>query len=352
MILTSLTIKNFRNHSYKTYDFIPKLNAFIGENASGKTNLVEAIYYLSLGRSFRTLEQDNLIKRDKEYAYIEGIVKEGDIKRKIQISLSKEGRQVSINGKPINRLSSLSKVANVLVFEPKDVNLFKGPPKGRRNFLDINLSKKNEPYLTYISSYEKVLKDRNELLKKDKIDLDQLRVYTEMMVKLSAPIINYREQFIKDINNILNKIIRALVGECMYACVEYKPFVAKTDTFDEDLKNAFIKAEESDIKKKATSIGPHRDDFKVSLNGHEIGEFGSQGENRIVALALKLSPYFLIQDEDRKPIVVLDDVLSELDKENQERLLNFVQKLGQVFITGTKLDYKNAKIFSIKKGDN
>ena len=144
--------------------------------------------------------------------------------------------------------------------------------------------------------------------------------------------------YVKDINDILNKITRALTGEKGKFELKYYPFVAYDADFMENAKKAFKRAEEGDFKHKQTSIGIHREDISISLNGRDIAAFGSQGENRIAALALKLSPYFLIEDKDKKPIIVLDDVMSELDQHNQERLIKFLRKFNQVFITGTKLD--------------
>ena len=338
MLIKHVNLKNFRNHSALSFDFSDHLNVLTGLNAVGKTNVVEAIYYLSLGRSFRTNEDVDLIKKNQDKAEINAVITEGELTRKIKIIITKTGRMVMINGKSISKLSELSKCVNVILFQPKDVQLFNGPPRDRRNFLDISISKKSSIYLDYISRYEKVLKERNDLLKSDKVDQTLLDVTTELLVKLSGSIISYRQMYVKDINDILNKITRALTGEKGKFELKYYPFVAYDADFVENAKKAFKRAEESDFKHKQTSIGIHREDISISLNGRDIAAFGSQGENRIAALALKLSPYFLIEDKDKKPIIVLDDVMSELDHNNQERLIKFLRKFNQVFITGTKLD--------------
>ena len=165
MFVKSLSVRNFRNHTYKDLEFSPGLNLISGVNASGKTNIVEAIYYLSLARSFRGVDDEDIIYRSSEYAEIDSLVVEGSLKRKIHIIITKKGRSVLVNGKKVSKLSDLSKCVNVLLFEPKDVLLFRGTPKERRNFLDINLSKQFPIYLEYISRYEKALRQRNELLK-------------------------------------------------------------------------------------------------------------------------------------------------------------------------------------------
>ena len=204
-------------------------------------------------------------------------------------------------------------------------------------------------YLDYISRYDKVLKERNDLLKSDKVDRTLLDVTTEMLVKLSGSIISYRQMYVKDINDILNKITRALTGEKGKFELKYYPFVPYDADYQENAKKAFKRAEESDFKHKQTSIGIHREDISISLNGRDIATFGSQGENRIAALALKLSPYFLIEDKDKKPIIVLDDVMSELDRNHQEKLISFLRKFNQVFITGTKLDIPDCNHLQINK---
>ena len=349
MQIKRIGLKNFRNHQSLSFDFSENLNVLTGNNAVGKTNVVEAIYYLSLARSFRTNDDEDLIKKNQDRAEIDAVIVEGEITRKIKVIITKAGKVVMINGKNISKLSELSKCVNVILFQPKDVSLFSGPPKERRNFLDISISKKSAIYLDYISRYEKVLKERNDLLKADTINQTLLDVTTELMVKLSGSIISYRQMYVKDINDILNKITRALTGEEGKFELKYYPFVAYDANFTENAKKAFKRAEESDFKHKQTSIGVHREDISISLNGRDIATFGSQGENRIAALALKLSPYFLIDDKDKKPIIVLDDVMSELDHNHQEKLIAFLRKFNQVFITGTKLDIPDCNHLLINK---
>ena len=349
MIIKSLTIKNYRNHDYLTYEFGKGLNVITGPNGAGKTNIVEAIYYLSLARSFKVRDDEGLIKHGKEHSEIYAEVLEGDLLRKIRIIITPTGHQIFINGKPVAKVSDLAKVVNVVLFEPKDVLLFRGSPRIRRDFLDISLSKKSAGYLDYISRYEKVLRERNELLKGENVDKTLLTTTTEMLAKLSGPIVSYRQMYVKDINDILNKITRALTGEENNLEVIYKPFIENTVNFETDALEAFKRAEESDLKKKVTTIGVHREDFSVNLNGRDVGEYGSQGENRIAALALKLSPYFLIGDKDKRPIVALDDVMSELDNNNRLRLITFLKKFEQVFITATRLEIADANQYQIKK---
>ena len=349
MIIKSLSIRNFRNHTYKDLTFNPGINVITGENATGKTNIVEAVYYLSLARSFRGVDDAEIVEDGHDYAEIDSQVLEGEIKRNIRILITKKGRSVLVNNKKVSKLSDLAKCVNVLLFEPKDVLLFKGLPRERRNFLDINLSKQFPIYLEYISRYEKVLKQRNELLRSGNYDENLLNTTTEMLVKYAGPIVNYRTMFVKDINDILIKITRALTGAKEKIEISYRPFVAMSSDYQTKALEAFNRSLDNDLKYKATSIGIHREDISVSLNGKDIAVYGSQGENRLVALALKLSPYFMIKDDDKKPVVVLDDVMSELDDTNKERLINFLRKFSQVFITGTELEIEGATHIELKK---
>ena len=349
MIVTSLSVKNFRNHPSKTFDFNSGINLIVGDNASGKTNIVEAIYYLSLARSFRGVDDSDIITRQNDYSQIDAVVIEGDRKRTIRILITKKGRSVIVNGKKVSKLSELTKIVNVLLFEPKDVMLFRGSPKERRNFLDISLSKQFPIYLEYISRYEKALKQRNEILKSGKIDQKLLETCTEILVKYAGPIINYRTMFVKDINDILIKITRALTGVKDKIEITYRPFVNMSSDYQSTALEAYNRSLENDLKQKATTIGVHREDISVSLNGKDVGTFGSQGENRLIALALKLSPYFLIKEQERKPIVVLDDVMSELDKTHQRQLVKFLGKFEQVFITDTKLEIDGATRIELTK---
>ena len=348
MLIKQLNLKNFRNHQSLSFDFSENINTITGPNAVGKTNIVESIYYLSLAKSFRTDEDADLVMRNQDKAEINATIVEGELTRKIKVIITRNGRSVMINGKPIANRQELFKVVNVILFQPKDVMLFSGPPMDRRNFLDISISKKSAIYLDYISRYKKVLKERNDLLKADQINQTLLDVTTEMLVKLSGSIISYRQMYVKDINDILNKITRALTGEKGTFELKYYPFVPCDANFTDNAKKAYKRAEESDFKHKQTSIGIHREDISISLNGRDIATFGSQGENRIAAIALKLSPYFLIDDKDKKPIVVLDDVMSELDINHQKRLIEFLKKFNQVFITGTELNIQGCNHLQIK----
>lgn len=349
MIVQNLYLRNFRNHKQLSLLFKKGINVISGPNTSGKTNIVEAIYYLSLARSFRGVDEKSLINKQSDYSEVGCDVIENGTKRHIHVLIAEKGRSIVINGKKVSKVSELSKCLNVLLFEPRDVLLFKGSPKERRSFLDINLCKENETYFTTLCNFEKILRERNEILKQPEIDENLLQATTELLIENEHYLVSMREKFVKDINDILIKITRALTGVKGEIKISYKPFVKNDEEFKANALKAYNAVIESDIKHKATSIGIHREDFLVSLNGRDIGTYGSQGENRLVALALKLSPYFLYEEREKRPVIVLDDVMSELDKSHQTQLIKFLRKLNQVFITGTKLEIDGATQINLRK---
>ena len=351
MIVSKLILRNFRNYDRLEVKFDPKLNVIVGNNAAGKTNIVEAIQFLSLARSFRTTETSELIKNGRQFATIEARVEEDTIHRNIVAILTPSSKKITSNKKPIRKISELSNLINVIVFEPKDALMFSDSPLVRRNFLDINLSKKSPVYLENLMSFDKLLKERNSLLKEENIDDVQLNVVTSQLIAVEETLCKYRQAYVNEINNILSKIIVSIKGSNEEAHLEYYPFVKVDADFLKNATRAYERNKDSDIKHKITQVGIHREDMKMILNGKDISTHGSQGENRIAVIALKLAPYFLIEERDKKPIVVLDDVMSELDKIHQERLLGFLKKLEQVFITSTKLTVKNASIYEVEKAN-
>lgn len=349
MIVKKLVLRNFRNYDYVDVEFDPKLNIIVGDNAAGKTNLVEAIYFLSLARSFRTSENGELIKNKRQFSTIEAQVEQDTIKKDIVALMTCSAKKFTCNDKQIRKLSDLSKLINVIIFEPKDTLMFSDSPLVRRNYLDINLSKKSPVYLENLMVFEKLLRERNAILKNDNPDLIQLNVVTEQMIEVEEVICRYRQAYISEINNVLSKIITKLKGEDEKAVLEYLPFIKIDDKFKVNCARAYKRNEESDIKHKVTQLGIHREDMKLILNGKDISTQGSQGENRIAVIALKIAPFFLIEDKDKKPIIILDDVMSELDSEHRQRLITFIKGLEQVFITSTNTNIQNASIYEVKE---
>ena len=350
MIIDRITLRNFRSYEYIDVTLKEGLNAIVGPNGSGKTNLAEAIQYLSLGRSFRTSDDKDLIKKDATLAQIDASTRLGSAKNQIRINLSRDSKTVLINSKKINKLSLLSSVMNVIIFKPSDVNLFKSSPSVRRKFLDIAISKQNDIYLENLTNYNKLIKERNELLKAEEIDKLHISVIDEQLSSLALSISRERDRYITSINKVLSVVVNSLSSEKATLEIKYHRFVNLSDTNRKEVLNIYNAYLESDIKSGSTSVGPHREDFETIYNGNDIATYGSQGENRLSAIALILTPYFLITDEDKKPIVILDDVLSELDDTHRDKLLKFMSKFRQCIITATECDYTGcACIYEINK---
>lgn len=347
MILKRLRLTNFRSYPSLDLEFGEGANLILGSNASGKTNLAEAIFYLSLTRSWRTLEEKNLIRFGEDSATIQAFVREGNLHREIRIELTPQGKRVFLNGKPVRKLSELSRVVNVLLFSPEDVRLFEGPPSERRAFLDVSLSKRSSDYLALIGRQSALLKSRNALLKDGARDADLLEVITAQLIEVQEPIVRYRTMYVTALNAVLPNVLAALRGQKAPCSIVYRSFAKDDGSFKANAEKAYRDALEGDILHRSTSVGVHREDFALRLNGKDVAEFGSQGENRMCALALKLSPFFLIEEAERKPICVLDDVTSELDADNAGRLLQYLSELGQSFVTATNLSLQGASVIEV-----
>ena len=349
MIVQKITLRNYRNYNNLELTFSPKLNVIVGDNGVGKTNVVEAIQFLSLARSFRTRETTDLIKEGSHFATIEARVIENDVRKDIVAILTPNNKKISCNGNQIKKISELSELINVIVFEPKDSLMFNDSPLVRRNYLDVNLSKKSTIYLSYLMQYEALLRERNKLLKNDDVDLNQLDIVTDQIIAISQEIVKYRAEYIEALNNIVSKIITQIKGQKEEAYIKYQPFVQNDENFVKNAKKRYSDSLENDLKHKVTNIGIHREDYQMYLNGNDISAFGSQGENRLAVIALKIAPYFLIEEKEKRPIIVLDDVMSELDAKHKVKLVEFVNKLEQVFITATSTNIKNASIYEVNK---
>lgn len=334
MKVTHLELRNFRNYENLSLDFKDGLTVVKGSNGTGKTNLVEAVYYLSLAKSWRTNEYPALIKEGAENALIKARVEESGLHRDIEISIIPKGRKICINGKPARKLSELSKLINVTLFSPEDVNIFKGTPGDRRAFLDTSISKKSLEYFNLIGKYNRLLTERNAALKSETPDLTLIQVLTDQIIDVSEPISRHRRKYIDDLNKILSGLASELYGHNRSVLVVYKPFIKSEKEWKDDAAKAYKRSLESDLNRKITQIGIHREDFSMNLDGSDIALYGSQGENRLAAIALKIAPFFLIEEEDKRPITILDDVYSELDENHATKLSNLVMKhLNQVFIT-------------------
>lgn len=339
MRVSKIKLINFRNYASLNVEFDKGINLIYGRNASGKTNLVESIGFSSLGKSFRTNEDELLIKDGEKASRIE-IEYFRKQKNYLEIILNHEGKTIIKNDIKLNRLSELSGNLISLTFIPEDVLLFKDSPIVRRRFLDVSIASLYRRYINQLGNYKSLLKQRNITLKEENVNEEYLEVLDEQMISLQYDIVSYRSQVIKLLEQKINNVFKNITSKedelkIKYVC-DFKDDLS-FEEFKKQAKLIYQKDRFMDIKRKNTSSGVHKDDFKVYLNSKDVGEYASQGQNRIISLCLKLSYGEMVKDvihED--PIIILDDVLSELDMLHQEKLISYLRKYEQVFITSAK----------------
>jgi DNA replication and repair protein RecF len=343
--LKKLKLINFRNYHQLDLKLHPKMNVFIGDNAQGKTNILEAIYMTGTGKSFRTSKEREIIKMDKDKAYIhvEGEKKYTGISVEIKLEENKK-KQMKVNGITLTKTADLLSNVHVIVFSPEDLKLVKEGPMERRKFMDIEISNMKPRYYHHLSQYNRVLIQRNNLLKKishDRKYMATLDIWDEKLVELGTSIIKERIKFILRLNTLSRLLHRKITDNKENLEIKYISSIKEVqdeakiqDYFHRDLKKALI----VDIQRGTTTVGPHRDDLGVFVNGIDIRIFGSQGQQRTSALALKLAEIELMKAETGEyPILLLDDVMSELDVKRQAFLVKSLRDI-QTFITTTDLN--------------
>lgn len=337
MIIKSLKLKNFRNYDFLDLKFDSATNIFYGDNAQGKTNALEAVYLSGTTKSHRGTKDRDMIKFGQEEAHIESVVEKRGIPFKIDMHLKKNSpKGIAINKIPIKRASELFGIVNIVFFSPEDLNIIKNGPSERRRFIDLELSQLDKVYLSDLSNYNRILNHRNRVLKditkRDDL-LETLDIWDLQLVEYGNRILSRRKLFIEQINEIITNIHIRLTGGKENLKIYYEPGTGQQH-FEDMLK----KNRERDIKMKNTSVGPHRDDICFMAGNMDIRRFGSQGQQRTSALSLKLSEIELVKHTIKDtPILLLDDVLSELDKHRQNYLLDSISDI-QTLITCTGLD--------------
>lgn len=348
MKINSLDLKNFRNYDILNISFDEETNIIYGDNAQGKTNILEAIYVAATTKSHRGSKDREMIAFHEEESHIKAIVQKKETSYRIDMHLKKnKPKGIAINGVPIRRASELFGIINIVFFSPEDLNIIKDGPAARRRFIDMELSQIDKIYLNDISNYNRILIQRNKLLKeigfRDDVK-DTLDVWDMQLNNFGLRIIERRKTFIKDLNEIINGIHHNLSGGKENLVIEYEPNV---DT--SDFERQIFLSRERDIKTKMTNIGPHKDDICFKINGNDVRKYGSQGQQRTAALSLKLSEISLVKRVIHdNPILLLDDVLSELDSNRQNYLLNSIKDI-QTIITCTGLDEFINNRFEVNK---
>ncbi|RHW52264.1 DNA replication/repair protein RecF [Bombilactobacillus bombi] len=365
MYLQNIKLRNFRNYAQLSLQFSPQTNIFIGQNAQGKTNLLEAIYVVALVRSHRTSNNQELISWGSDFSKLEAHVQRATTHLTLELILSLAGKKASLNHIEQKKLSSYIGKLNVVLFAPEDLNLIKGAPSIRRRFIDMELGQIDQAYLTNSSRYRQVLRQRNnylkQLQKKQAHDQVYLDVISDQLAGYGAAVIAARQSFLNKIQQFLQPIHRDITGNQEQITLEYQAPVEDAavaiDTLYQQLLTKLNQQKQHDIFAGSTSVGPHRDDFRFLVNDNDLQKFGSQGQQRTAVLSLKLAELDLFKGAvGDYPILLLDDVLSELDQFRQTHLLQTIQNRIQTFITTTSLEnvdlsvIETPKIFKIKAG--
>lgn len=348
MIIKSLELADFRNYDSLHIDFSKGTNILYGDNAQGKTNILEAIYVSATTKSHRGNKDKEMISFDKDESHIKSFVEKKDVIYRIDMHLKKnKSKGIAINGIPIKKASELFGIVNIVVFSPEDLTIIKDGPAARRRFIDMELSQIDKIYLSDLSNYNRILAQRNKLLKDLYLKqdaIDTLDIWDMQLVQYGSKLITGRNNFIKNLNKIIGEIHSNLSGGKEKLEIKYEPDVCKDDFMKQITENR-----ERDLRTKMTNIGPHKDDISFFINGKDVRKFGSQGQQRTSALSLKLSEIELVKSVIHdSPILLLDDVLSELDSNRQNFLLNSIKDI-QTIITCTGLDEFVNNRFTVNK---
>lgn len=347
MIIKDLKLINFRNYSNTNIILAPTLNYIYGKNAQGKTNILESIYYLANMKSFRISQNEMLIQKDCFNFYLETNII-SNIENNLTISYSLNKKEIQLNKKILykNKLNNIP--LKVVLFQPEDVTLFTGLTVTRRDLFDDELAKLSPLYSYTLTKYKNTLKDRSTLTKDENFSKDLFNILTSSLASLSELIVKKRIEYVEKINQNLQTIFSDFYKGKEKIVLEYNTFLK-----DKTAIEYFNKHEKEDILLNRALIGPHNDDYILLLDGQNIKNIGSQGENRISTIALKLAMMQVYENEFKEKIVILlDDVLSELDNDNQERLLKYFINKNQVLITSTTKPKKiKGKLFEIVNGE-
>lgn len=331
-------------------NFDEKINIIYGDNAQGKTNILESMYVCATSKSHRGSKDREIIRFDNDESHIKVNVKKNDMNYRIDMHLKKnKPKGIAVNGIPIKRAVELFGILNIVFFSPEDLNIIKNGPSERRRFIDMELSQLDKIYLDCLINYNKVVNQRNSLLKEYAFSgrediISSLDIWDMQLVKYGNDVIKSREKFVKEINDLVKSIHTKLSGDREQLEIIYEPCV-KEQNFESEL----VRVRDRDLKFKCTNIGPHKDDMCFLINGMDVRKYGSQGQQRTAALSLKLAEIELVkQIIHDTPVLFLDDVLSELDSRRQNFLLDSIGNI-QTMITCTGLDEFINNRFSINK---
>ena len=352
MYIKEIKLNNFRNYKQLDLNLNKNINIIYGNNAQGKTNILESIFLCSFGKSFRTTKEKEMIMFNENNLIVEIFYQKKDRDGKIKIEIG-EKKQIYLNGVKIKKLSELLGNINIVIFTPDDINILKDGPANRRRFLDMMIGQLRPNYVYNLNMYIKTIEQRNNYLRQIREENkpeEMLEIWDEKLADYGEKIFNYRNEFIEKILKKINKIHGEITDDKEKLKIEY---VSNCENKEDYLK-LLKERRKLDIIKGFTTKGVHRDDFMIYINDKEVSTYGSQGQNRTVILSLKLSELNVVYEEiGEYPILLLDDFMSELDEERRKNFLNNI-KNTQVILTGTeKIDLHDLEynLYNIKKGE-
>ena len=354
MYINKIKLQNFRNYNEQEIILNKSINVFYGDNAQGKTNILEAIFLCTFGKSFRTNKEKELIKLGKDNANVIIEYEKKDRDGKISISIS-DKKQILVNGIKIKKLSELLGNINIVIFTPDDINILKGGPALRRRFLDMMIGQLKPNYVYTLNMYIKTLEQRNNYLRQIKEENkpeNLLDIWDEKLIEYADIIYKYRKEFIDKIKKKINIIHKKITDEKEEINIQYISNCESKEVYSELLKQR----RKLDIIKGFTTKGIHRDDFEIYINNKELSIYGSQGQNRTAILSLKLSELQVIYDEiEEEPILLLDDFMSELDINRRKNFLNNINNTQVIITCAEKINFINENVdyylYQVKKGE-
>ena len=356
MYVKKLKLINYRNYENLEIDLGKHVNVFMGDNAQGKTNILEAIYYCGFAKSHRTSKDKELINWNGDISFISVSVAKDRLDKKIDINILKDGKKViRVNSIKINKIGELFGTFNVVMFSPEDLKIIKDSPV-RRKFIDMELCQLDSKYYYNLVQYNKVMNERNIVLKNKNLDLDMLDIYDLQLAKFGSYIIEKRLSYLESLNKYSEDIHKDITSGKEIIEFKYNSTIKNLNNIQDEFYETLIKNRKRDVDKGITSHGPHRDDFSVYINNVDTKSFGSQGQQRTAVLTMKFASLRIIKEiTGEYPVLLLDDVLSELDFNRKRYILKSINDI-QTIITCTGIedlgDYlnKDSKLFKVKEG--
>lgn len=338
VFLKKISIINYKNILDKEYELDPKINCFVGDNGVGKTNILDAVYHLSMGKSYFNVKNDQLINRGKDYMLVDGVFELNNKNESIVFSLKiGEKKVLKRNGKPYKKFSNHIGLIPVVLISPYDNDLINEGSSERRKFIDSIISQNDKEYLINLIAYTRVIQNRNKLLKQYNrsvdFDLDTIKVYDDQIYKLSEPIFKARDKFIKEFTPLVLEKYKHISDDKEKISIEYK-----SDLINNNIENLIKDSFQKDVILQYTSVGLHKDDFVFNIDENRIKRFGSQGQQKSFLIALKLAQFDYLKNETgNSPILLMDDVFDKLDLMRVKRIVEIVNStnFGQLFLSDT-----------------